>query len=385
MKRLGIFGSTGSIGVNALEILRAHPDRFQVTCLSANRNSELLARQALEFRPEAVCLCDEGQVEELKRRLAGTRIRVLQGQAGLATMARELAFDMMVGAIVGSAGLVPTLEAIRTGKDIALANKETLVVAGEIVNELKTRHGVKLIPIDSEHSALFQCMVGERPETIRRLILTASGGPFLFTPSEEFEHITVEQALRHPNWNMGAKITIDSATLINKGLEVIEAHWLFGVEPDKIEVVIHPQSIVHSMVEFVDSSVKAQLGLPDMKVPIQYALSYPERMRNGLEAVDFVKLKQLDFFAPDRQKFRSLSLAFDALKELGTVPAVMNAANEVVVDRFLKKQIRFADIPAYIEEAMERGPRKTRPSLEDVLEADRWAREFVARRIDRRA
>lgn len=377
MKTIALFGSTGSIGLNVLEVVRSNPDQFRVACLTARSSVEQLAQQALEFRPEVVCLTDERLVPELKRHLSGLSVRVVGGPGALAEVAREASYDQMIGAMVGSAGLLPTIEAITSGRQVGLANKETLVVAGEIVNKLLAKHRVDLIPIDSEHSALFQCMAGENPAAIDRLILTASGGPFLHTPAVEFDRITPEKALKHPNWNMGAKITIDSATLMNKGLEIIEAHWLFGVSPERIHVVIHPQSIIHSMVQFVDSSVKAQMGLPDMKVPIQYAMSYPHRIRNGFESLDLIKVGRLDFFEPDRERFPCIQLAYDALNELGTMPAVLNAANEIAVGLFLNRQIAFTDIPRLIAQAMSHHHKVSTPELEDVLDADRWARDFV--------
>ncbi|MBL7959203.1 1-deoxy-D-xylulose-5-phosphate reductoisomerase [bacterium] len=381
MKKLGIFGSTGSIGKNALQVVRNNPDRFKVVCLTANSNVDLLVEQALQFIPEIVCISDQTGFKIVRERLRPTGIQVLCGAEALSDLAREANFNMMVGAIVGFAGLLPTIEAIKAGKDIALANKETLVVAGEIVNRLLEEHCVRLIPIDSEHSALFQCLVGEDRTSIRKIILTASGGPFLHKPKEEFGNITVSEALKHPNWKMGSKITIDSATLMNKGLEVIEAHWLFGLSPDKIDVAIHPQSIIHSMVEFVDGSTKAQMGAPDMKVPIQYALSYPERIKNGFNAFNFRKTNRLDFFKPDRAKFKCLSLAYDALKELGTMPAVLNAANEVVVENFLKERIKFVDIPKYIKKTMQAHDVMHDPDLGCILEADQWARNYVKKSL----
>ncbi|MBX7152270.1 1-deoxy-D-xylulose-5-phosphate reductoisomerase [bacterium] len=381
MKKLGLFGSTGSIGENVLNVVRHNPEAFEIVCLTANHNVQRLAEQALEFRPQSVCICSEEHTGYLKDKLAGTSIRITNGHTGLVDLARNESFDMMVGAIVGSAGLLPTIEAIKTGKNIALANKETLVVAGEVVNHLLEKHKVDLIPIDSEHSALFQCLVGESNDSVKRLILTASGGPFLHTPLEEFETLTVESALKHPNWNMGAKITVDSATMMNKGLEVIEAHWLFQMPAEKIDVIIHPQSIIHSMVEFVDGSIKSQMGLPDMKLPIQYALTYPGRIQNGYECVDFTKYNRLDFFQPDTQKFPCLRLAYEALKTMGTMPAVLNAANEVAVSKFLKREIGFNDIPRSIEKAMTAHTIHPDPSLDDVVEADRWAREFCGREI----
>ena len=364
-----------------LQVVRNNPDRFQVVCLTAQKNVDLLVKQALEFKPELICIADSTGFKIAKERLANTGIHILCGKEGLSDLAREAKFDMMIGAIVGFAGLMPTIEAIKAGKNVALANKETLVVAGEIVNRLLETHRVTLMPIDSEHSALFQCLVGESKESIRKIILTASGGPFLDKPKDQFGSITVSEALKHPNWNMGSKITIDSATLMNKGLEVIEAHWLFGLHHNKIDVVIHPQSIVHSMVEFIDGSTKAQMGAPDMKVPIQYAMSYPERIKNGFETLDFRKTNRLDFFLPDYSKFRCLQLAYDALKELGTMPAVLNAANEVAVEYFLNEKIKFVDIPRHIESAMHAHTVVHNQDLSGVFEADRWAREFVIKSL----
>lgn len=381
MKKLGLFGSTGSIGENVLNVVRHNPESFKIVCLTANHNVQKLAEQALEFRPQSVCICAEEHAGHLKKILAGTSIKVTHGHQGLVELARNESFDMMVGAIVGSAGLLPTIEAIKTGKNIALANKETLVVAGEVVNHLLEKHKVDLIPIDSEHSALFQCLVGESNDSVKRLILTASGGPFLHTPAEAFETLTVESALKHPNWNMGAKITVDSATMMNKGLEVIEAHWLFRMPAEKINVIIHPQSIIHSMVEFIDGSIKSQMGLPDMKLPIQYALTYPDRIQNGYESVDFTKYNRLDFFQPDIKKFPCLRLAYEALKTMGTMPAVLNAANEIAVSKFLKREIGFNDIPRSIEKTMAAHVVHPDPSLDDVLESDRWAREFCSQII----
>lgn len=378
MKKLAIFGSTGSIGVNALDVVRHNADRFRIACLSAQENAEALVRQAIEFRPDCVCIGNAIHEPKVKKALGVHGIDVLCGPQGLVEAARRTDYDMMVGAIVGYAGLFPTIEAIKAGKDIALANKETLVVGGGLVTELVKKHGVSLIPIDSEHSALFQCMVGEQATAIRRIILTASGGPFLSKAREEFEHITPEQALKHPNWSMGSKITIDSATLMNKGLEVIEAHWLFGVEPHRIEVAIHPQSIIHSMVEFVDGSTKAQMGVPDMKVPIQYALSYPDRIANGFDAFDFRKFNRLDFAEPDRNRFPCLALAYDALREGRTMPAVLNAANEVAVAKFLEGDIRFTDIPKIISYAMDNHDNSEQLSVQSIVAADSWSRNILS-------
>ncbi len=380
IKKIAIFGSTGSIGVNALEVVRQHPNRFKIVCLTAHHNAVLLAEQALAFNPETVCIGTESGRKVLKEKLKGKNIQIVTGEQALCDLAREEDFDTMIGAIVGFAGFMPTIEAIKAGKNIGLANKETLVAGGDLVNRLMEKHKVQLIPIDSEHSALFQCLVGENPNSIRKLILTASGGPFRELPAEEFGSITLSRALKHPNWSMGAKITIDSATLMNKGLEVIEAHWLFGVDRNRIDVIIHPQSIIHSMVEFTDSSVKAQLGLPDMKLPIQYALAYPERLPNELESLDLKKIMRLEFHEPDRKKFRCLQLAYDALAIGGTMPAVLNGANESALGYFLQEKISFTDIPKLIETTMQNHSPIALPTLEDIIEADRWARSEVINR-----
>jgi 1-deoxy-D-xylulose-5-phosphate reductoisomerase len=377
MTRLAILGSTGSIGVNALDVVRRNSGRFSISFLTAKNNVDLLARQALEFQPTAVAVSDEQGYEKLKQALSGTHVRILCGAKALETLSREEGYDTLVAAIVGAAGLLPTVEALRRGKRVALANKETLVCAGTVVKELIFQHGASIIPIDSEHSALFQCLVGETVDHVERIILTASGGPFLHTPAESFKDITVERALRHPNWTMGAKITIDSATLMNKGLEVIEAHWLFALPRKKISVLVHPQSIVHSMVEFIDGSIKAQMGVPDMKVPIQYALTYPERVESTFDRVDWTKTSRLEFLDPDPIRFPCLQLAYDALAAEGTMPAVLNAANECLVEKFLKRTIRFTDIPAGICHAMEVHDVIHDPSLDDIVNADRWAREMI--------
>ena len=376
-KRVAIFGSTGSIGRNTLEVIAALPDQFEVSYLSTNGNVDLLAEQARLFKPKGVAVVREGLSDNLRKRISSST-RLFQGEEGLNEMARASGTDIVVSALVGFAGVGPTVEAIRSGKDIALANKETLVAAGAFINELVGKHGVRLLPVDSEHSAILQCLTGERPENVARLILTASGGPFRELPAEGFAAITVEEALKHPNWSMGKKITIDSATLMNKGLEVIEAHWLFGLPPERIEVVIHPQSVIHSMVEFVDGSVKAQLGVPDMKGPIQYALTYPERMRMNGRRVDFPNLREMTFSEPDLSRFPALRLAYDALKAGGTAPAVLNAANEIAVHAFLERKISFRGISEILERTMERVPSENSLDLESILAADRLAREISA-------
>lgn len=376
MKKIGIFGSTGSIGRSCLEVVRNNPDRISVSVLTANKDSSTLIAQAEEFRPDLVVILDPGQEEVVKKRLNPIGIKVLSGEAGLTESAAE-PYDFMIGAITGFAGLKPTLQAIRSGKNIGLANKETLVAAGEIVVSLAEKHGVRLIPIDSEHSAIFQCLMGEDSRAIEQLTLTASGGPFLNLPQEAFDTISRDDALNHPTWNMGAKITIDSATLMNKGLEVIEAHWMFGIDFSKIQVVVHPQSIVHSMVTFSDGSVKAQLGLPDMKVPIQFALSYPDRWPSQYGRVDFSEIGTLNFTAPDTKKFRCLEIAYESGRLGGTAPAVLNAANEEAVHLFLEERIRFTDIPSLLERVLERHSVVAARQLEDIIEADAWARSCV--------
>jgi len=381
LTNIAILGSTGSIGRSSLDVISTFPDRFRVTYLTAHRNVDLLAEQIHRFRPRGVVLPDESSAHRLRYLVDGTT-ELLVGEEGLYEAVSREDVDTVVSSLVGFAGLLPTLRAIEAGKDIALANKETLVVAGELVMQKVREHGVKLMPIDSEHSAILQCLQGEDTQSVARLILTASGGPFLHVDRESFAHITPAQALQHPTWKMGNKITIDSATLMNKGLEVIEAHWLFGLAPDKIDVVIHPQSIIHSMVEFVDGSVKAQLGIPDMKLPIQYALTYPDRPRSVFQRLDFAALQSMTFFAPDMEKFRCLALAFRALRCGGTAPAVMNAANEVAVHEFLKGRLGFSAIPDVIEAALASHRAVQHPQLCDILRADTETREFVSKQMN---
>lgn len=374
-RNIAILGSTGSIGRNALEVIANLPDHFRVTYLTANKNVRLLEEQIHHFRPKGVVLLDEREASGL-RVFANGATEVLVGQEGLKEIVQRNDVDIVLSALVGFAGLEPTLAAIKAGKQIALANKETLVVAGEIIMREVRERGVQLLPVDSEHSAILQCLRGEDTASVEGLILTASGGPFLNLDKEMFAAITVEQALNHPTWKMGNKITIDSATLMNKGLEVIEAFWLFGLPPEKIEVVIHPQSIVHSMVEFVDGSIKAQLGFPDMKIPIQYALMYPDRPVAANKRLDFSTPRQMTFQEPDMEKFRCLALAYNALEKGGTAPAVLNAANEVAVQLFLDGRLPFVAIPAMIESALSAHTPIHNISLEDVVRADRDTREF---------
>ena len=376
VRNIAILGSTGSIGQNSLEVIKNLHGRFRVTYLTTNRNIDLLQKQIVQFQPRGVVVLDEHNSSVLKK-FVGDTVEVLSGEEGLLEIVKRDDVDIVVSSLVGFAGLKPTIEAIKHRKDVALANKETLVAAGEIITGLVREYSVQLIPIDSEHSAVLQCLAGEDRSRVAKLILTASGGPFLNTPRNELHSVTVEEALNHPNWKMGNKITIDSATLMNKGLEVIEAHWLFDLPPEKIEVVIHPQSIIHSMVEFIDGSVKAQLGLPDMKIPIQYALTYPDRSSLNGGRVDFAKLGSMTFFKPDLEKFRCLQLACDALSLGGTTPAAMNAANEIAVEGFLNRKITLNRIPELIDRAVSSHKSKVSPDLNDILEADRATRLFV--------
>lgn len=376
MKNICILGSTGSIGKSSLEVIDNLSDQFQVLYLTTNKNTAVLRRQIDRFKPKAVAVVDTHCATALKHSLNGS-IHVYAGEEGLLELASKDDVEIVISSLVGLAGLRPTIEAIKKGKTVALANKETLVAAGEIITRLVKEHNAKLIPIDSEHSAILQCLAGENSEHLAKLLLTASGGPFLHVDTKDFDSITVEEALKHPNWNMGDKVTIDSATLMNKGLEVIEAHWLFNLPPEKIEVLIHPQSIIHSMVEFIDGSIKAQLGVPDMKIPIQYSLTYPERVESNYPRIDFSKLRQMTFYKPDTEKFKCLALSYDALRCGGTMPAVLNAANEVAVNLFLQRKIKFSMIPTIIEEAMHNHSVKFNPSLEDIIEADASARQFV--------
>ena len=374
MKKLSILGSTGSIGVSTLEIVAAHPDRFKVVALTAGSNLELLTRQIAAFSPRLVTVMTEQLARELRQMLPDPQPEILAGVPGLIAAATATETEMVVAAIVGAAGLVPTAAAIQAGKDVALANKETLVTAGHLIMRLVAEKGIKLYPVDSEHSAVFQSIEGHRSEDIEKIILTASGGPFLTWPMERLADVTIADALNHPNWSMGKKITIDSATMMNKGLEVIEARWLFDVPPAKIDVNIHPQSIIHSMVEYIDGCVIAQLGTPDMKAPIAYALSYPERVATGVRPLDLTLFSGLTFSRPDMGKFRCLKLAFDSLAAGESMPAVLNAANEVAVEAFLAGGIRFVDIPAAIERTMAFHQPHSLGTIEEVLMVDLWAR-----------
>ena len=377
-KKIAIFGSTGSIGTQALEVINAYPDLFEVEILTAQTNDKLLVEQALKYNPNAVVIGDEKKYETVKSALSSSGIKVFSGEAALEEVANFDTYDMMLAAIVGFAGLKPTLKAIENRKAIALANKETLVVAGDIVMQLALANRVPIIPVDSEHSAIFQCLVGETRNKIEKIILTASGGPFLGKKPNFLVNVKRHHALQHPNWNMGAKITVDSATLMNKGLEMIEAKWLFNLDPGQVEVIIHPQSIVHSMVQFEDGSVKAQMGLPDMKLPIQYALTFPQRVQNSNPRINFKKLDTLHFEEPDIKTFRNLSLATIALEKGGNLPCILNAANEIAVWAFLNNRIGFLDITAVVEKAMQKINYIEKPNLADYFESDGEARNFAA-------
>jgi 1-deoxy-D-xylulose-5-phosphate reductoisomerase len=381
-KRIAIFGSTGSIGTQALEVIEANSELFSVEILTALSNHEMLIQQALKFKPNAVVIVDEKKYPEVKKALASTDVKVFTGERSLEEVAAFDNYDIMLAAIVGFAGLRPTLKAVENGKSIALANKETLVVAGDIVMRKAIQYRVPVIPVDSEHSAIFQCLVGEMRNPIEKVVLTASGGPFLGKKPNYLVNVKREHALQHPNWNMGAKITIDSATLMNKGLEMIEAKWLFNLKPDQIQVVVHPQSVIHSMVQFQDGSVKAQMGLPDMKLPIQYALGFPNRIANKLPRLDFTRTNQLTFESPDIKTFRNLALAVEALKKGGNLPCVMNAANEIAVFGFLRNRIGFLDMTEVIERTMSKVAHIETPTLEEYFDSDGEARNFAASLIN---
>lgn len=369
-KQIAILGSTGSIGVQTLQVIEEHHELFTPYVLTANNSVDTLIKQALIFHPVAVVIANENKLLKLKDALSHTDIRVYGGDKAIADIVQEEAIDVVVTAMVGYAGLLPTIKAIEANKTIALANKETLVVAGELVTKLARRHQVSLLPVDSEHSAIFQCLVGEPKEAVEKLILTASGGPFRNYTLDMLRDVTPAQALKHPNWNMGAKITIDSASMINKGFEVIEAKWLFGMEADQIDVVVHPQSVIHSMVQYCDSSIKAQMGVPDMRLPIQYALTYPNRVLCELERLDFTKYNTLTFEKPDPIRFRNLALAFQAIKEQGNMPCILNAANEVVVAAFLAEKISFLKMSDIIAQCMDIIPHIEMPTYEDYVSTD---------------
>ena len=377
MKKIAILGSTGSIGTQTLEVVREHSDELSVTALAAGTNKERLLEQIREFHPSLVSLSDEKMALELKRELEGTGVEVLSGMEGLIAVAGMEESDIVVTAVVGMMGILPTMEAIKKGKDIALANKETLVTAGHLIIPMAKEYGVSILPVDSEHSAIFQCLHNARKQDVDSILLTASGGPFRGKSLEDLSKVTLEDALRHPNWSMGQKITIDSSTMVNKGLEVMEARWLFDVDYSRIQVVVQPQSIIHSMVQFVDGAILAQLGTPDMKVPIEYALFYQERRSLAGERLDFGTLKSITFEKPDYNVFRGLALALEAGKAGGTMPTVFNAANEKAVAKFLRKEIGYLDIIRLIEKCMDAHQVKATPSLEEILETEQWVYSII--------
>jgi 1-deoxy-D-xylulose-5-phosphate reductoisomerase len=378
-KGVAILGSTGSIGTQALEVIQAYPDKFDLQVITAQSNAKLLIEQAKRFQPNAVVIGDEAKYQEVKEALHSEDIHIYTGAQALCQVVEFHEVHVVLTALVGYAGLKPTLAAIEAGKDIALANKETLVVAGELVTERARAKGINIYPVDSEHSAIFQCLVGEFHNPIEKIYLTASGGPFRGWNTEALKTVTPSQALKHPNWSMGAKITIDSASMMNKGLEVIEAKWLFGLKTEQIDVIVHPQSIIHSLVQFQDGSMKAQMGLPDMKLPIQFALTYPDRLQTNFPRFSFLDYPQLTFEQPDKQTFRNLQLAYDALDKKGTAACALNAANEIAVQLFLEEKIGFLDIARINEEVMNQTPFILNPSYEDYVETDRIAREFALR------
>lgn len=376
-KKIAILGSTGSIGTQALEVIEEHADKFQVEVLTANGNADLLIEQAIKFKPNVVVVADEAKYKKVEEALWKHDIKTYAGNDALAQVVEMDDIDVVLTALVGYAGLLPTINAIKAKKTIALANKETLVVAGELINKLAIENKVAILPVDSEHSAIFQCLVGEVQNKIEKIYLTASGGPFRGKKRHELQHITKEQALKHPNWDMGAKITIDSATLMNKGLEVIEAKWLFNLKPEQIDVIVHPQSIVHSLVQFEDGSMKAQLGLPDMKHPIQYALSFPQRLSSKSPRFNFMDYPELTFEKPDTETFLNLQLAFNALEKGGNMACILNAANEVAVEAFLKNKIKFLDIAEINQKCMEQVTFIAQPTYEDYVATDKQTRAFA--------
>lgn len=382
MKRnIAILGSTGSIGTQALEVISRHPDRFGVYALVANNQVELLTEQARIYQPEVVVIANELKYEQLKLALSDQPVKVWCGSKAIEQVVQDESIDMVLTAMVGFSGLQPTINAIKAGKTIALANKETLVVAGELITSLALKHRTPILPVDSEHSAIFQCLNGEGSNKIEKILLTASGGPFRLWSKEQLQYVTRKEALAHPNWRMGEKVTIDSSTLINKGLEMIEAKWLFGVEPSQIEILVHPQSIVHSMVQFEDRSVIAQLGEPDMRMPIQYAFSYPERLSSCVRPLNFLELSQLTFEAPDTDRFPGLLFAYEAIASGGNMPCILNAANEVAVELFLQEKIGYMGMSRLIEKTMQKASFVQSPSLSDYLESDAEARAITREQI----
>lgn len=376
-KQIAILGSTGYIGTQALEVIAEHPDLYEVYALTANNRVELLIKQALKFQPEVVVIANESKYTQLKEALENQPIKVYAGAEALAQVVEAQPIDIVLTAMVGYAGLKPTINAIRARKTIALANKETLVVAGKLINELAQQYKTPILPVDSEHSAVFQCLAGEIGNSIEKVILTASGGPFRTCTLEQLAYVTKTEALKHPNWEMGAKITIDSASMMNKGFEVIEAKWLFGVQPQQIEVVVHPQSVIHSMVQFEDGAIKAQLGMPDMRLPIQYAFSYPDRIQSSFERLDFTKCTDLTFEQPDTKRFRNLALAYEALHQAGNMPCIVNAANEVVVAAFLHDEVGFLEMSDIIEKTMNKVAYIEHPTYDDYVATDAEARRVA--------
>ncbi|MEE3152904.1 MAG: 1-deoxy-D-xylulose-5-phosphate reductoisomerase [Candidatus Neomarinimicrobiota bacterium] len=376
-KKISILGSTGSIGVNALNVIRNISKNFKIRHLTGNTNSELMIEQSREFNPDSIVMINEAAAEKVKKELVNDGVEVLSGRNNLLKIAKNKSVDLVLNALVGSHGMEPTLNALKAGVDVALSNKESLVVAGDIITAAMNISGAKLFPVDSEHSAIWQCMLGESLDDIERIILTGSGGPFRERPLKTFDNILVSEALNHPNWDMGKKITIDSATMMNKGLEVIEAYWLFNMQVSQIDIIVHPQSIIHSMIEFKDGSIKAQMGVPDMKVPIQYALTYPTHLEAPWERLDFTMLGDLSFQAPDFDRFPCIKLAYLALDKMGTTPAVLNMANDYCVYKFLDEKIKFTDIPVIIESAMNNHEWTENPNLDYLKELDLWTENFV--------
>ena len=376
-KRISILGSTGSIGVNTLNVIKNISKEYKVIYLTGNTNSDLMIEQCREFNPESIVMINDEAAEKVKKELVSDGIEVLSGRNNLIEIAKNESIDLVLNALVGSPGMEPTLEALKAGVDVALSNKESLVVAGDIITNAMKTSGAKLFPVDSEHSAIWQCLVGESMKDIDKIILTGSGGPFRQRPIETFDEITVSESLNHPNWDMGKKVTIDSATMMNKGLEVIEAYWLFDMQIPQIDIIVHPQSIIHSMIEFKDGSIKAQLGVPDMKVPIQYALTYPNHLSAPWERLDFTKLGDLSFQTPDFERFPCIKLAYKALEKMGTTPAILNMANDYCVYKFLDEKIKFTDIPVIIESAMNNHQWTENPNLDYLKELDFWTESFV--------
>ena len=376
-KKISILGSTGSIGVNALNVIRNISKNFKIRHLTGNTNSELMIEQSREFNPDSIVMINEAAAEKVKKELVNDGVEVLSGRNNLLKIAKNKSVDLVLNALVGSHGMEPTLNALKAGVDVALSNKESLVVAGDIITAAMNISGAKLFPVDSEHSAIWQCMLGESLDDIERIILTGSGGPFRERPLKTFDNILVSEALNHPNWDMGKKITIDSATMMNKGLEVIEAYWLFNMQVSQIDIIVHPQSIIHSMIEFKDGSIKAQMGVPDMKIPIQYALTYPNHLEAPWERLDFAMLGDLSFQAPDFDRFPCIKLAYLALDKMGTTPAVLNMANDYCVYKFLDEKINFTDIPVIIESAMNNHEWTENPNLDYLKELDLWTENFV--------